>query len=298
MAAELTAPAPARTRRWALAALAASGVLWGGSFPIGKAALAELAPAHLVLYRFALAAVLLLPFARWRGLRLTGPEAGLVVLTAGLTVPGTFLLQFEGLDRTTATSAALLVATVPPMLALAAWLVEGERPGKTTRWAVVLSAVSAAALIGLPGPGRTLLGDTLVFGSVAVSVAWILLTKRLMRRWDALTVTAMVLGVGLVLLTPFVWVMEGPPPVALPVGTWAAIVALGVACTALTNGLWNWGLHHVEASRAGVFVNIEPLVGALIGIVVLGEPVGPPAVLGGAGILAAAWLVTLDREAA
>ncbi len=53
---------------------------------------------------------------------------------------------------------------------------------------------------------------------------------------------------------------------------------------------WNVGLKHLGAARAGLFVNLEPLVGALLGVGLLGEHFGAGAVVGGALILAAALL--------
>jgi drug/metabolite transporter (DMT)-like permease len=56
--------------------------------------------------------------------------------------------------------------------------------------------------------------------------------------------------------------------------------------------LWNWGIHHVPASRAGIFLNLEPAVGSLLGVKLLGEHLGPYAWIGGGLILAAAVVLT------
>ena len=69
---------------------------------------------------------------------------------------------------------------------------------------------------------------------------------------------------------------------------WIALAISGLACTATTTLLWNWGIHHVPASRAGVFLNIEPALGSFLGVKLLGEHLGPYAWLGGALILGAA----------
>ncbi|HEV2463359.1 MAG TPA: EamA family transporter, partial [Acidobacteriaceae bacterium] len=53
-----------------------------------------------------------------------------------------------------------------------------------------------------------------------------------------------------------------------------------------------WGIHHVPASRAGVFLNIEPALGSILGVELLGDKLGPAAWLGGALILAAAIVLT------
>ena len=73
---------------------------------------------------------------------------------------------------------------------------------------------------------------------------------------------------------------------------WMALAISGLLCTATTTLLWNWGIHHVPASRAGVFLNIEPALGSILGVELLGEKLGPYAWLGGALILAAAITLT------
>jgi drug/metabolite transporter (DMT)-like permease len=72
-------------------------------------------------------------------------------------------------------------------------------------------------------------------------------------------------------------------------------VVLGLGCSAAAYALWNWGVGRVPASRAGVFLNLEPLVGALLGVLVLGDAWGPQTVVGGAMILGAAVVVSRQK---
>ena len=78
---------------------------------------------------------------------------------------------------------------------------------------------------------------------------------------------------------------------ARPAG-WVAVLTLGTTCTALTFWLFTWGLVRVEAARAGVLSNVEPAVGAALGVVLLGETLGPLAVVGGALLILAALLAS------
>ena len=274
-----------------VAALVACCSLWGASFLFGKIVLEAWPPSHLVLGRFTLALVVLLPAALRRGLppRETWPA---LVGTGVLGVPGVFLLQFGGLALTTATSASLLVGAFAPVLAvLAAWRY-GERLGASGWAAVALSAVGAACMVGFPGPGRSLLGDALVLASVITSAVWALETKGLLRRLDALRATAFAFTAGTLALVPMALWWDGVPDLALDGRTWAALLALGVGCTGATFLLWNWAVAQTDASRAGVFVNIEPLVGALLGILVLGERPTLGTLAGGALVIGAAVLVS------
>lgn len=272
-------------------ALAAAGALWGATFWLAKIALAELGFWHVVFWRFAIGALALLPFMRISGF--SRAELLLLFLVGALTVPGTFLLQFAGLARTTATNAALIVGAVPVLTAIAGWLFLGERLSRAGWLAVALSFAGVVLVIGPGGSGGPhWQGDAMVLASLLLVVAsWAVLSSTLLKRHAALPVTAAMLVLGTVVLIPVVLAVAGTPPVRLSFGVWAALLALAIPCTAATNLLWNWGLARLPASRAGVFINIEPLVGAILGVALLGEPLGAGLLAGGALILAGANLM-------
>ena len=148
-------------------------------------------------------------------------------------------------------------------------------------------------------------GDLLVVASLFTALAWILLSKKLMEThsppvvtaWTILSGTAMlaVLILGPLLLNPVLGTdhrVQLPPFAQVSITAWAALAISGLLCTATTTLLWNWGIHHVPASRAGVFLNIEPALGSWLGVQMLGEHLGPFAWAGGALILTAAITLT------
>ena len=280
----------------AFGALVLAGTLWGASFPLGKVALAGIGPTWLIVLRFALASAVMLPAIRWRRLVLTQRDLALVAIGAVLAGPIVFVLQFEGLARTTASSAALLVALAPPLMAVGAALVDGERAGRTAWAAIALSTLGVALLVGSPGAGRTLAGDLMCAASIAGAVVWTLLSRRLTRRLGSLPATALQFAVALGLLVPMAVVREGALP-PLSGSVWTAVIALGLGCTAVTFWLWNWGVARVEAARAGVIANIEPVVGTALGVAFLGDVLGPWTLAGGAALLASAVLATRPDRA-
>lgn len=293
-------PAGARAlgipRRGGVAAVVAACVLWGASFPLAKVALGALSPAHLVLLRFALAAPVFVLLAARRGSLPRGRDMGLVVLTGVLCVPVTYLVQFAGLARTSVTSASLLVAVATPVLALAGWLVDRERLTGRIWLAVALSTTGAAVMVGVPGPGRTLLGDALVLGSVLMSVAWVLASKRLVRRHGASVATSWILLAGTLVLAPVVLATDGPPPLALSPGVWLALIGLALGSTVGAFVLWNLGLARMESGRAAVYLNLEPVVGAGLGVAAFGDVVGLSLAAGGLLVLVGAVLASTRRR--
>jgi drug/metabolite transporter (DMT)-like permease len=298
-------PISSRLRWLGYGACALAGCLWGTGFFFGKLALREMGVGHMVLYRFLFAcagmlAITLGQRSEAKRIRWTRGEIATLLLSAALGIPLQFLIQFEGLARTTVSHASLMVGAMPVLLALGATLFSGERL-EWTGWLALGSSTAGAALIELGGHAAsasgnapTLTGDLLVVLSLTVSLGWILMNKSLMGRHGPLPVTAYGIFSGTLMLAGWVLATDGLPPFARVSGTaWLALAASGVLCTATTTLLWNWGIHHVPASRAGVFLNIEPALGSILGVTLLGDRLGPFAWLGGSLILAAAVTLTV-----
>ena len=296
--ASITAPTSIG-RRTALGygACALAGTLWGTGFYWGKIALTELSVGHMVLYRFLFASLGLLPVLRRA--RLNRREWLLLLIASFLGIPVQYLLQFYALSLTTVSHAALMVGTMPVILAIGATIFTHERLGRLG-WLALAGSTCGVTLITLSGTrasnvqgGPSLEGDLLVVVSLMLSLGWILLNRHLMQGHSPLVVTAYGVLSGTVMLVAWVLATSGPPPVhGLSPRVWFALAASGLLCTASTMLLWNWGIHRVPASRAGVFLNIEPAMGSLLGVVLLGDRLGPGAWVGGAMIIAAAVVLT------
>ena len=290
-------------------ACALAGSLWGTGFYFGRLALNEMSVEHMVLYRFLFASLGMLPVALASRVRLTRSEMRLLLISAAFGIPVQFLIQFHGLALTTVSHASLMVGAMPVLLGVAAALFAGERLDAIGWLALIGSTVGAALIVlgGHRGPAAlgqpSLVGDMLVVISLCTALTWILLSKKLMLTHSPPVVTAYTILSGTVMLAVWVlgpWLLNPwlahksqPPPFAHVSATaWTALAISGLACTATTTLLWNWGIHHVPASRAGVFLNIEPALGSWLGVKLLGEHLGPHAWTGGALILGAAIILT------
>jgi drug/metabolite transporter (DMT)-like permease len=278
------------------AACALAGTLWGTGFYFGKIALTEMGVGHMVFYRFLFATLGMVPLMRRPGLN--RKEWSLLLLASFLGIPVQFLLQFWGLSLTTVSHAALMVGTMPVILALGATIFMHERLD-WKGWLALAGSTSGVALITLSGThghtanGPSLAGDMLVVLSLILALGWVLLNRHLMHGHSALVVTAYGILSGFLMLAVWVAVVDGPPPIhGISTKVWLALIASGLLCTAATTFLWNWGIHKVPASRAGVFLNIEPALGSILGVELLGDRLGPGAWLGGALIITAAVILT------
>jgi drug/metabolite transporter (DMT)-like permease len=274
--------AGASPRSLAFVALTLAGIFWGLGFPLGKLALREVGAAHLVLWRFAVAGLAALPFV-------LGSEARALfrsppVLAAGALYSLAFMVQFEGLTQVTVTLAALLVGAMPALVAVGARLT-GERVSAAS-WAGVAAATAGAALIaGKPGGAGTPLGIALSLASLVIFLAWLLVLKRAPVTRSAMAVPAVTLVLAFLVVLPIAVALHGLPPVRMSAVAWGGILGQGLLSTFFATVAWQYGAARVDSASAGVFINIEPLIGATLGIGLFGDPAGWPLLLGGTMIV-------------
>jgi drug/metabolite transporter (DMT)-like permease len=246
----------------------------------------------MVLFRFVFACAGLLFVIFFERPHFTRTEWGWVLAASALGVPIQYLVQFKGLSLTVS-HASLMVGTLPMLLAIAAVSFSGERL-RFGGWIALVASTAGAALIALSSTGvsgtahASIPGDSLVVVSMFAAVAWILISKRLMQTHSPMIVTAFVYWIGMLLLAAVVVTTFGVPSLHYSTRAWIAVAEQGLLATASTTLLWNWGLKRVPASQAGIFVNLEPLVGAILGVWVLHELLGRMALAGGALIIGSA----------
>jgi drug/metabolite transporter (DMT)-like permease len=278
-------------RRRAVAALTAAGLLWGTTVPLSKLALGWLAPGWLTFVRFALAATILLaaaPRARVRGA--CTPS---VLASGAIGYGGSVVVQNAGITRTSVSHAALLIGATPVLVAVIAalWHRTVARPVAWVGFAVSLAGVGLVA--GGGGGSATATGDGLVLASLLLSATFTVAQGRLLSGRDPVAVTAVqFLGAALAVL-PFSVALEGAPALPTGLGVVLAVAGLTAGGTLLPFTLFAYAQGRVSAEVAGAFLNLEPLVGAVAGVVVFGDPAGPVQFAGGAAILAGIALSSL-----
>jgi O-acetylserine/cysteine efflux transporter len=276
----------------ALLALTAAGLLWGTTVPLTKVALDGWGPAWLTVARFGLAALPLAWFGR-RALRaaVTPAIAGWGVVGYGASI----VLQNAGIARTSVSHAALLIGALPVLVALTT---VGLRRGRMSRaaWSGFALALAGAGSVGTRGDGTaTLLGDGLVFASLVLAAGFIVAQPGLLTGRDPVAVTAVQLAAAAISTIPAAVVLESTPAASVPL---LPVVALAVGGTLLPYTLFTWAQARVSPETAGAFLNLEPVVGAILGAAAFGDPVGSAQVAGGMAIVAGIALTTAPCLAA
>ena len=269
--------------RSAILALVAAGSLWGVTVALSKLSLAWLSPSWLTAMRFLVAAPILAMIGR-RGLRLAFTPG--ILASGAIGYGSVVLLQNVGIDRTSVSHGAIIVGALPVVVALVVAAL-GKGNARLVVWlgyAVALIGVVLVAKGG--GGGATASGDMLVFFSVVLSGAFMALQPGLLKGRDAAAVTAVqFLAAELVSLPVAVFSSPLPHAPGNP-GSVVAFMALALVGTILPFWLFAYGQARVAPELAGAFVNLEPLVGAVVGWVAFSNPVGLWQILGALAVIA------------
>jgi O-acetylserine/cysteine efflux transporter len=270
------------SRRNAVAALIAAGLLWGTTVPLSKLALEWLPPGWLTAVRFGLAAAVLLAVAR-NGLRAAFTPK--ILASGALGYGGSVIVQNAGITRTSVTHAALLIGAVPMLVAIiaAVWHRTVARPVAWAGFAV--SLVGVGLIAGGGGGGATAGGDGLVLISLLISATVTVAQARLLPGRDPVAGPPVQVLAAAVAALAVAVTTEGAPAIPAGPGPVLAVAALAIGGTLLPFTLFAFGQSRVSAEVAGAFLNLEPLVGAVAGVVVFGNPFGAGQLAGGAAIM-------------
>jgi len=282
-----------------LAAFAAI-VVWGISFVATKAVLREISPITLITIRFALGVAFLNAVLASREKNLLPPRAFLpsLALMGCVGVLIHQMLQAFALTMTSAINTGWLIGLIPIWTAILAVLFRGERFGLFRAAGLVVGLAGtlivitggqiSTASLGLPSAK----GDLLILVSTLNWAVYTVIGHATIRALGALRATTWSMTIGWLMLLPF-FIARGSwteIPRLTPSG-WTALVFLGVACSGLGYLFWYGALSRLDAGSVAAFLYIEPLVTLAAAATLLGEPIRPATLAGGALLLAGVAMV-------
>ncbi|HEY5808763.1 MAG TPA: DMT family transporter [Povalibacter sp.] len=292
-------------RRWrAIWILVGVMTLWGCTFVLTKDVIGDVPPWTLAFLRVTIGFLFLLPMA-WLSYR-KSPQPRTPLPWKPMLVMGAIGVAFYygvfnvGLVYTSASQGALVQSSIPAMTALVAVVWLREHASRTRIAGIVLSVIGVLVIFsGSSGQGDAsapMFGNLLVFLSV---IAWGIYTS-LAKRFahvDAIVLTAGVIGAGALLLLPAAIVeLHGRALPHLNSVQWLEVLVLGAGASGLAYMLYNLALQDVDASLAGVFANLIPVVGVISGVVVLNEPIAARAIIGGLIVMVGVWITGSEQR--
>lgn len=271
-------------------------LIWGVNFSVVKYATGTMSPMAFTGIRVVLAAVVLLIVAFARGRKFPVRKDILGLLALGMLGNGFYQILFvEGVARTKAGNAALIVAATPALIAIVARARGIERHGWRVHAGIVLSLVGVGLVVlGSATTGRhdnTMTGVALVLAGTLCWTAFTVLLQPYARRLDAIQMSALTMAGGsilMILLAPFSlsytnWSMVG-------IGAWLAVLYASVLSMGLAYLFWYRGLKILGPTRTAVYGNVQPVIALIVAWIFLHETPTPWQVVGTGTIISGLFL--------
>jgi drug/metabolite transporter (DMT)-like permease len=290
----------------AYAAAAGMTVAFGLSFVATKYALRGFEPLLLALLRFTLAGGILWVVWRLRsgGERVSRRELGRMAVLGFVSLTVYFSFENTGIARTSASEAAILMATIPLFVVVLNTFTLRERT-TARQWAgIALSFAGIAALVllgggGSGGVGGSLAGNLLVLAAALSAGVYSILARHLLVSRPALFVTTFQNLFGALFMLPLALVEAALVGVRHPArGAVGGLLFLTVVCSITAYLLLNYAFRFIPVSRVAVFINLTPIVAVASAYLILGERFTSGQAIAAVVVVAGVWLTNSGGAAA
>lgn len=275
-------------------------LIWGVNFSVVKAMLEQFQPLALNGLRFALGALVLVPFVvRDGGLARFERHDWPPLIALGVLGNTVYQVLFiKGIDLTLAGNAALMLAMSPVFVTLLSAFLRHEHVRLSGWTGILLSSVGIGLVLteisGIRFGVETLVGDFVMLGAAAAWAIYTVGASPLVRRHGALPVAGVTMWIGgaLLLVISIPALLSQDWGRTTPLG-WTALVLSGTLAVGLSYVIWYYGVEHLGSTRTAVFSNTVPIVALVTAWLTLGETPGPLQLVGAVLIIAGVLLTRL-----
>lgn len=284
--------------RMAAVLLTLTMLCYASNHVIGRAVHADLPPLGLSFWRWLCGALILLPLVapRLKTLLPLYLQHWRILSLLGFLIVGSTSMILVGLNYTTATNTSLINASQPTITALLCWIFLKERL-RRIQWLGVAIAFAGIAAILLRGEWRLLfqldlnLGDLVVLLAMFGFAAYGINIRKLPAELQVTESLFAVICYGTLLLLPL-YLLETSFFRPMPVSASALLVVVTLALLVSVVGMlmWTRGNQLIGPNRAAIYVNLLPLFGATLAVLLLGEDLAAYHLAGGLMIGGGMWL--------
>lgn len=282
--------------------LAAS--IWGGMYVVSKYVLDFIPPLTLVWLRFIIAFVVL-----YMILKITEKKQKKTVtirkkdwlLFAWIGFIGYFIsitCQFIGTKLSDAHTGSLVTSATPAFMVIFAAIILKEKLTARRLLSTIVATIGVIIVIGWDIEiGSYFIGTIILVGA---AITWALLSiyvKIASARFSSLVITTYAIFFSLFFITPFmIWEFQSNPIEHMNLYVVLGVLYLGIVSTAGAFFLWNKGLELMDASIGSLFFFFQPIVGSLLGWLLLNETLSSNFFIGGILIICSVFITTFEKK--
>jgi len=259
---------------------ATAPLCWAGDLVLASRLASSVPPFSLVFWRWALAALIMLPFSI-KSIKQDWPEVkqswGMLCLLSILGASGFITLLYISLHTTSTINSALIQTTMPFMIVLACIFLYGEKMSKLQLAGMTLCFIGVAYVL-FKGDWRAVKSMVFVRGDLLVLMATVLygLYSALIPKSAKLhpfTFLFFISALGAITIFPFyIWELFTVGTMKISPKVLAGMAYIAVCPTIVAYLCWNKGISVIGPSKAGLFMYLIPIFTAMIAIPFLKEP--------------------------
>jgi drug/metabolite transporter (DMT)-like permease len=259
----------------------------GATHIVAKAVVQDIDPSSLLLLRSIISAgaLFVLSTLTSGSLRIDRKDWGSIALLGFLGVPLNQFLYLYGLKSTTAANGALLYAATPVFVLLLSQFTQKERITPKKLFGIILAFVGIAIVIFERGVD---LSSGYAFGNLMILIAviaWCLFTilgKPMITKYGALRTTTAMMIAGTIIYFPFGLISSlGFSFARITSLHWAGVLYLSLGTSVAGYFLWYHALGRIEASKAAVFSNGQPVFATILSLIFLDYSITGSFIVGG-----------------
>lgn len=258
-------------------ALVLAMVLWASSFIALKIAFRGYDPMVVIFGRMLVASLCFLVVGKRlvQSLDYQRGDYKLIAFMAFCEPCLYFIFEAKAIENTTASQAGLITAMLPILVMSAACFLLSEVVKKRAWFGAIMAVAGVCWLTAESTPTadspNPILGNFYEFLAMICATGYTISLKKLTSRYSPFFLTAMQAVIGSVFYLPLLFLPATTLPHSFELIPFVAIIYLGGVITLGAYGLYNYGLKHVPASRAAIYVNLIPVFSVVLGWAVLGE---------------------------
>jgi drug/metabolite transporter (DMT)-like permease len=283
------------------AAIAVFTLIASGTYLVAKGAMSEIAPLVLAFYRFCLASLVFLGLnvLRRDHFSFRKSEWPLLVFLGLLAIPLNQCMFLFGLSYTQPTHPALLFATTPVWVYLLSVRRGEEALSRRKTMGIIVALIGVLAFFmekGITLKLDYLFGDSITMIAVWSWATYTVVGRPLVKRRGAMAVTSTSLIIGTLLYFPLgIYLALNFDYSNVGLIGWGGVAYTGILTSVVAYTLWYWTIKHIEPSKAAVFMNLQPVVTAILAYFLIGERLSGGSILSGIVILSGIYIAQRDR---